>query len=67
MTFQKLFHLKFREGVSTIELEKRFPREKKKISTLAMLELPAHTLRRVVNTREEFEHLSHLKQKLFKV
>lgn len=67
MTFQKLFTMKFKEGVSTIELERRFPRERRKIYTLALLELPSRTLRRVVGTRKEFEQLSQLKQKLFKV
>ena len=65
MTFQKLFDLKFKKGVSTIELEKRFPNQRKKISTLALLELPSNVLKKVVDTDKELCKLLELKQNLF--
>jgi len=66
VTFQKLFDLKFKKGIPTIELEKRFPNRKKEISTLALLELPSNILKKVVTTDKELTRLLELKQNLFR-
>ena len=62
MTYQKIFDLKFREEISTLELGKRFPKERKKISRIALLELPNSLLRKLVKHEREFKKLLMLKQ-----
>ena len=66
MTYERLFQLKFKEEVPTHQLGKQFPRERKKISRLALLELPLSRLRKVVRNREEFQKLLLLKEWLIK-
>lgn len=65
VTYQTLFKLKFEQKVPTLELEKKFPRDKEKISRLALLELPAKVLKSVVRNEKELFHLQSLKRALF--
>lgn len=65
MTYQTLFKLKFEQKVPTLELEKKFPRDKEKISRLALLELPTKVLKNVVRDEKELIHLQSLKRSLF--
>lgn len=66
MTYRALFDLKFNQRISTIELEKKFPKDKHKISRLALLELPVHVLRAVLKGRkDQFGSLLALKRSLF--
>ena len=62
MTYQALFQLKYKEGLSTVELVKRFPQEVSRVSTIALLDIPEETLREVVND-EEFTRLMRLKKR----
>ncbi len=64
MTYRALFELKFIQGVSTIELEKKFPREKQKISKLALLDLPAEVLCSIIRDKKELFRLLGLKNAL---
>ena len=66
MTYQRIFNLKFKKEVPTCELRKRYPREQKKISRVALLELPNPLLRELVKQEGEFQKLVSLKQWLFK-
>ena len=66
MTYERLFQLKFEEEVPTHQLGKQFPRERKKISRLALLELAPSRLRKVVKNGEEFRKLMMLKEWLLK-
>ena len=66
MTYERLFQLKFEEEVPTHQLGKQFPRERKKISRLALLELAPSQLRKVVKNGEEFRKLMMLKEWLLK-
>lgn len=60
MTYERLYDLKFNKNFPTYVLEKKFPRERRKISRLALLELPLAELRQLVS-HEELERLSDLK------
>ena len=62
MTYQKIFNLKFKELVPTYQLGKRYPKERKKISRVALLELPLSTLRELVKRERELRKLISLKQ-----
>ena len=66
MTYERLFQLKFEEEVPTHQLGKQFPGERKKISRLALLELPLSRLRKVVRNQEEFRKLLLLKEWLIR-
>ncbi len=66
MTYERIFNLKFKEDIPTHELGKRYPRERRKISRIALLELPLSVLRELVNKEKEFRKLVSLKQWFFK-
>ena len=66
MTYERLYHLKFNEEVPTHQLGKQFPKERRKISRLALLELPLARLRKVVKDEGEFQKLLLLKAWLIK-
>lgn len=65
MTYQTLFDLKFKQKVPTIELEKKFPKDREKISRLALLELPSEVLKNVVRNAKELTYLQTLRRTLF--
>ena len=66
MTYERLFQLKFKEEVPTHQLGKQFPKERRKISRLALLELAPSKLRKVIKNREELRKLMVLKEWLIK-
>ncbi len=66
MTYEKIFKMKFEEEIPTHELEKRFPKELKKISKIALMELPATMLRTLLGGESELEKLMCLKKNLLK-
>jgi len=66
MTYQRLFDLKFREAVPTYELGRRYPKEKRKISRVALLELPITMLRQLVKQKKELQKLTWLREWLLK-
>ena len=65
MTYERIFNLKFGEEIPTHELGRRYPRERKKISRVALLHLPIAVLRELVKREGEFQKLVTLKR-LFK-
>ena len=66
MTYEKIFRLKFEEEVSTHELKKRFPNDWKKISKVALMELPPSTLKELLKREHELKKLLSLKRNLLK-
>ncbi len=65
MTYQTLYELKFKHKVPTLELEKKFPKDREKISRLALLELPTEVLKNVVRNEKELTQLQALRRTLF--
>lgn len=65
MTYQRIFDLKFKEDIPTYELGRRFPKERRKISRVALLELPLFLLRSVIKQEREFQKLVFLKRWFF--
>ena len=61
MTYRRLFELKFKERISTHELGKRYPKEIKKISRIALLELSSRELLELVKRETELKRLLNLK------
>ena len=66
MTYEKLFDLKYRKRMSTYQLVCRFPKEVKRVSEVALLEVSESTLREVLPEKKAFERLMELKKKFFK-
>lgn len=62
MTYEKIFRLKFNEELPTHELRKLYPKEQKKISRVALLELPTAILRELVKREKELQKLISLKK-----
>jgi len=65
MTYQKLFRLKFKEHISTLELSHRYPHDRQKVTDLALLELSDSVLRGVLKDDLEYARISKLKQTFF--
>ena len=63
MTYQKLFDLKFKQGVSTYELARRYPAQLNRVSEIALLEVPEETLKEIVKEEKEFDKLMRLKKR----
>ena len=64
MTYNQLFYLKFKKGVSTCELIRRFPNDLSRVSEVALLEIPQETLKKIFKGRKGLKRLMSLKQKL---
>ncbi|MBI1978427.1 MAG: hypothetical protein HYS55_06705 [Candidatus Omnitrophica bacterium] len=65
MTYEKIFHLKFNEDLPTHELRRLYPKEQKKISRVALLDLPITLLRELVKREKELRKLISLKKWLW--
>ncbi len=65
MTYEKLFYLKFKKGVSTYELVQRFPKDIERVSEVALLDLPEETLRKIIQEESALLRLMRLKRKFF--
>lgn len=66
MTYEKLFALKYKDGVSTSELTRRFPEEIKRVSEIALLDIPESMLKRIIREEKTFHRLIRLKKKFLK-
>nr|CAX68942.1 hypothetical protein JG2_0170 [uncultured bacterium] len=62
MTYEEIFNLKFREGLPTHIMEKRYPKDKLKITRVALSELPEESLRTVIRKDCELEKILYLKR-----
>ncbi len=63
--YEKLFDLKYRQGIPTYELAHRFPEHIDRVSEVALLDIPENTLREVVQEKKLFERLMNLKKQLW--
>ena len=63
MTYERLYDLKFNKHLPTYQLGMKYPREKRRISKIALLQLPFSMLKKLLK-REQFNALKVLKQKL---
>lgn len=63
MTYDQLFQLKFREGISTYELVKRYPADIQRVSEMALLEVPEETLKEIVKEEKILSRLKRLKRR----
>jgi hypothetical protein len=59
--YEKLFDLKYRQGVSTYELAQRFPEHIDRVHEVALLEVPENTLKEVIPEKRILERLISLK------
>ena len=64
MTYRKIFDLKFKKKISTLELQKTFPEECHKVSQVALAELPAKMLKQILRDGEKLEQILLLKKSL---
>ena len=64
--YEKIFKLKFENDVPTHELGKRFPKELRKISKIALMELPPSILKALLKREHELKKLMSLKRNLLK-
>lgn len=63
MTYKRLFELKYKKGLTTYELFRRFPESAVQVSEVALLEVPEDTLRSIVGEEKSFNRLMRLKKR----
>lgn len=66
MNDSELLYLKFKKRFSTQQLLTRFPRQKKRIMEVALLDVNNRTLRKIIHGRKIFRRLRQLKRELHK-
>ena len=64
MTYQRLFNLKYRQGVSTYELIQRLPNDAERVRDVALLDVPEATLKEIIRDKTIINRLIKLKQQL---
>jgi len=64
--YKRIYDLKFNQCVPTFELRKRFPKEGRKITRVALLQLSNSVLRELVHQKKELQKLMLLRRSLFK-
>ena len=64
MSYGNLFYLRFLKGLSTLELERLFPQEKRKVCVIALCSLPDGTLQTVLNERA-FRRVQKIREACF--
>lgn len=65
MTYQKLFDLKFKKGLSTYELVQRYPDYIERVSEVALLDVPESILKDIIREEKALMRLMRLKRKFF--
>jgi hypothetical protein len=60
--YEKLFDLKYRQGVPTYELVHRFPEHADRVTEVALLDIPENTLKELVSEKRLLERLISLKK-----
>ena len=63
MTYRELVELKFGQGISTYELWRKFPEEVRRVSEVALLELPEAKLKEIIREERALLRLLTLKRK----
>jgi hypothetical protein len=67
MTYERLFYLKFKLGISTYELVRRFPNQIDRVSEVALLDVPEETLKQLLKKNKAYSRLMKLKRKFAKL
>ncbi len=62
-SYEKLFYLKYKKGLPTCELVKKFPKAIDQVTNVALMEVPETTLKEIVTEKKEFARLMELKRK----
>lgn len=63
MTYERLFYLKYKKGLTTYELIRRFPEDAERVSEVALLDVPEPTLRKILWEKKAYERLMLLKKR----
>jgi len=63
MTYEKLYDLKYRRKMSTYELVSKYPKDIRRVSELALMEVPDKTLKEVLEERKTLERVMKLKRR----
>ena len=66
INYQTLINLKFREGISTYELVRKFPEEINRVSEIALLDVPEGVLREILKEEKLYARVMRLKRKFLK-
>lgn len=61
--YEELIDLKYRQGVSTVKLLRRFPKHQKRVSEIALLGVPEKTLKKVVREKKLLKRLLQIKKR----
>ena len=64
--YRTLFDLKFKKGISTYELVRKFPEEIGRVSEVALLDVPEAILREILKEEKLYDRLMRLKKKFLK-
>ena len=63
MTYERLFYLKYKKGLTTYELIRRFPEDAERVSEVALMDVPEPTLREIMWEKKAYERLMLLKKR----
>ena len=63
MTYRKLFDLKYKQGLTTHDLVRRFPANLQQISEIALMDIPENVLREIITEEEALTRLIKLKRR----
>lgn len=63
--YEELIDLKYRKGVSTIKLLRRYPEHRKRVHEVALLGVPERTLRNIVKEKKFLNKLLEIKKKFY--
>ncbi len=64
--YQTLCDLKFKKGISTYELVRKYPDQIGRVSEVALLDVPERVLREIVKEEKLYDRLMRLKRKFLK-
>jgi hypothetical protein len=64
--YEKLFDLKYKQGVPTYELTHRFPEYVDRIHEVALLDIPENTLKELIREKKILDRVVSLKRQFRK-
>lgn len=63
MSYEKLFYLKYKKGISTYELLRRFPESLDQVADVALMDVPETTLKEIIPDERDLVRLMQLKKR----
>lgn len=63
MSYEKLFYLKYKKGISTYELLRRYPESLDEVADVALMDVPETTLKEILPDERDLVRLMQLKRK----